>query len=64
MVWLNCKFDKISMSKSNPVLYEDERNKKEALREASHPEFEGQYRKELKDNIERILKEIYPDLRS
>jgi hypothetical protein len=49
---------------SNPVLDEDKEHNIRAGKEDNHPDFENKYIQELAKSLKRILKEIYPDLRS
>lgn len=51
---------------SNPpsVLKENDSHLQEATHESRHPDFERLYKAELNNNLSRILKELYPKLKS
>lgn len=49
---------------SNPLLKENDLHLQKAIPESEHPDFEEGYQGELIQNLDGILKERYPQLKS
>jgi hypothetical protein len=52
------------MSNPSSVLKENDWHLQKATSEYRHPDFEGAYKEELECNLNSILKELHPQLKS